>query len=480
MKVAFVTFEAFPFIKVGGLADVAGSLPKYIKKRGVDIRVFLPFHKRIDGKDFERVGEVIVLPGEERAEIFENELYDVKFYFIKNDRYFGREGVYGTPEGDYVDNPERFSFFCRAVLESVKAIEFRPAIIHCNDMQTALVPAYLKFLYSRDNFFNGVKVIFTIHNLAYQGIYPKETMKLIYIPDGEFTYEKLEFYGKLNIMKAGIVYSDIITTVSPNYAKEIQTDDEHGMGLHMLLRYRSDDLLGILNGIDYTEWDPSKDENIFSNYSFQDMSGKFKCKQELVSLCGWVEDKLPIFGMVSRLDPIKGFDLLIDSFDELMRRNLKFIILGLGKEKYHNFFKKMEKVYPEKFKVFLKFDNVLAHKIYAGSDFFLMPSKFEPCGLGSMIALRYLTIPVVHSTGGLADIVSDFDFSSFKGNGFSFKHFDVENFLKVIDIALNAYYKLDIWNRLLHNANSYDFSWDRSVDNYFKVYCSLLDKLEKK
>lgn len=476
MKILLATFECVPFIKVGGLADVTGTLPKYIKAKEHDIRIVMPLHRKIDRKKYSLTDtkeKVLVPVGGEIAEgsIWKGRLgIDVPVYFIENEKYFNREEVYRTSEGDYNDNDERFIFFCRSALEMCKSIDFKPDIIHCNDMQTGLLPAYMNTLYRIDAFFSHTSTVYTIHNIAYQGIYSQKTLFAAGFSWGDFTPEKLEYYGQVNFMKAGIVYSDIVSTVSPTYAKEIQATKEHGRGLEGILSSRSKDIYGIINGIDYVEWDPEKDKLIKKNYALKIPEGKKECKKDLQNICGLPRQDVPLFGMVSRLDSLKGFDILNEIIMDLAGMPLQIIIQGVGDKIYQDTLTALAKKYRNKISVNIKFDNDLAHKIYAGSDIFLMPSKSEPCGLGQMIALRYGAIPVAHKTGGLADSIAQYDSKSGEGYGFLFSGYNSAEMLASIKQALGTYKSVKAWNTVVANAMKQDFSWNKSVKEYLKIY----------
>ncbi len=475
MKVLICSFECVPFAKVGGLADVVGTLPKFLKKKKIDVRVVIPLHKKIDRKKFglKNLNQKFLIPIGgiiEDANLWQSKIGSVPIFFIESSKFFDRDEIYRTKDGDYSDNPVRFIFFSRAVLECCKAIDFKPDIIHCNDMQTGLIPAYLKTLYRIDAFFSKTKTIFTIHNIAYQGVYPKDIFYIAGFKDEDFTPEKLEYYSQISFIKAGIVYSDIVSTVSPTYSLEIQTSSEHGRGLEGILRTRKDALYGILNGIDYEEWNPETDKIIKSNYNTSDISGKNLCKKDLQNICGLSKDDVPLMGMVSRLDPLKGFDLLVEISSEIIKMPVQLVILGVGDKIYQDALLDLSRKYPKKISLNLKFDNDLAHKIYAGCDIFLMPSRSEPCGLGQMIAMRYGTIPVVHKTGGLADSVTPFNQKTKNGTGFLFDEYNSGSFLNTIENVIEIYKKRDLWKTLIINAMKQDFSWSNSVQEYIRIY----------
>lgn len=481
MKVLLATFECVPFIKVGGLADVAGTLPKFLEKKKVDIRIILPLHKGIDRDKFriKNLGRKFLVPGAdgiEEARLWALNSGGITVYFIENEKYFGRDSIYGDAGGDYADNSRRIIFFSRAVLEACKSIDFKPDIIHCNDMQTGLIPAYLKTLYRTDAFFSDTSTVYTIHNIAYQGIYPSEMHYRAGFGSEDFNMEKMEYYGNINFMKSGIVYSDIVNTVSPTYAKEIQLSGEQGKGLEGILARRSKDVYGILNGIDCVEWDPQNDGLIKANFSEKDPEGKSGCKADLQRTCKLPEINVPVIGMVSRLDPLKGFDLVLDIFPSVISGPLQMVILGKGSREFEEILRGLSLRYPDKLHVSSNFDNNLAHKIYAGSDIFLMPSRTEPCGLSQLIAMRYGTVPLVHKTGGLADTVKSFDAVSKQGTGFIFDSPEPKALLNTFRSAIELYSKNPAaWKILVKNDLKQDFSWDTSVNEYMKVY-----KLAKK
>lgn len=472
LRVLFISSEVYPFAKTGGLADVAGSLPQALIKFGYEVAISLPLYKIIPGKfSLEKLVEIEVAVGEEikKGYLCKSLLGEIPVFLIAQEEYFNRENLYGDENGDYPDNLERFSFFCRAALAGIKRIKWEPEIIHCNDWQTALIPLYLKALYSQDDFFKKTGSLFTIHNLAYQGIFPREKLKLTGLGEEFFVPDKLEFYGKINVMKAGLIYSDLVNTVSPTYSQEIQTP-EYGFGLDGVLRERKNVLYGILNGIDYQVWDPSKDEQLIQNYSLENPEGKKDNKKALQK-----ENNLPcedvlLVGLISRLADQKGLDLVAGAIEEMMQLPLQFILLGTGDKHYHKIFDRLGKKFPRQTGIHLCFDPSMARRIYAGADVFLMPSRYEPCGLGQMISLRYGTIPVVRKTGGLADTVREFNPLTEEGNGFLFESYSSSEMLAAIKRALGLYIEKDKWGRLIRNAMKEDFSWDRSAKEYAKLY----------
>lgn len=456
MKIALCASEMVPYAKTGGLADVVGALPLALERVGQEVIVLMPCYRSVrNGKfNIRRLKEDIS---------YANLGKNIKIYFIENEFYFNRDGLYTDKNGDYKDNLERFSYYCKRSLRLLKEIDFIPDIIHCHDWQAALIPVYLKTAYRDDRTYKNIKTILTIHNIGYQGIFPKEQFPGLGLDWGLFNMDMLEFYGNLNLLKGGIVFSDIVTTVSLTYSKEIQ-GREFGFGLEGALSKRRKQLFGILNGLDYSVWNPETDELIAGKYRASDLSGKQKDKQDLQKICGFQErPDVPLFGLVSRLVEHKGFDLITSIIETLCGLDLQMVILGMGDLKYHQILTDMADKYPENLSVHLNFDNMLAHKIYAGSDIFLMPSKYEPCGLGQMISLRYGTIPLVFKTGGLADTVTG-------DCGFVFNHYRKEDLIKTIKIAMKSFTNKNKWGRFMKNAMQCDFSWEKSATEYVRLY----------
>ncbi len=457
MRVAFVTSEAIPYTKTGGLADVCGTLPLILGKLGVETSIITPRYKQIHAA---KIMELTVdFNGQKRIDVYKDNLT----YFIDYPEYFFRDGLYGTPSGDYPDNCERFALFSRSVIELLKKTKFD--IVHCHDWQTALVPLYVK----KEKL--NVKSVFTIHNLGYQGRFPKEKFPVLELGWEYFTPEGIEFYGDINFLKAGIINGDIITTVSPTYAREIQTP-EFGFGLEGVLKEYSYKLSGILNGIDYEIWNPEKDPYVYNPYA--DFKGKQKNKIELTNEC-LLDFNKPLIGMVSRIAGQKGFDILTKILDDIVTLNYAFILLGFGEEQYCEKLTRFGNAYPGQISINIKFDEILAHRIYAGSDFFLMPSRYEPCGLGQMISLRYGTVPIVHKTGGLADTITQFNPTDISGNGFIFEPYSAESLLDALKVAYSIYSRKEIFERLSEDCMKYDFSWHRSADEYKGIYEKLLN-----
>jgi starch synthase len=463
MRVLFCSSEAFPYAKTGGLADVAGALPKTLALEGLEVMLALPKYKQVgylaEDKIFIGDRELLAV-GEKPSE----EIEGVKTLFIRQDELYLRDSLYGYP-----DDAERFIFFSKAVLSLIKKLDWKPDVIHCNDWQTGLIPVYLKTILKEDGFYKGIATIFTIHNLAYQGNFPPQTLQLAGLPWELFSFDKLEFWGNFSFMKGGIVYSDLITTVSPRYAEEIKTP-EFGAGMEGALAYRGDRLRGILNGIDYDVWNPAKDDYLFVPYGFSSLEKKKENKHFLQREVGLPEKDVPLIGMVSRLASQKGFDILLSAIDDLLEKDLQMIILGKGeREIEEGLIEKAEK-HREKMKVFIEFNEKLSHQIYAGCDIFLMPSLYEPCGLGQMIAMRYGTVPVVREVGGLADSVKEFDPTKGEGTGFLFKEYSPRALSDAVSRALEFYKNKNIWRKIQENCMKMDFSWRSSARKYIEIY----------
>jgi starch synthase len=489
LKILIVTPEAIPFAKTGGLADVTGSLSGALSKLGHQVKVILPKYKMVDESTFNlqevNIDSLPIPVGEKKEGIkLKNcRLPDskVEYLFVANDKYYWRDELYKdkTTGFDYRDNDERFILFDRGVLEVLKALNWQPDIIHANDWQSALIPAYLKTLYAGDPFFAGTDTVFTIHNLAYQGNFPKDSFAKIGVSkDLFYPTSPFEFWGNVNFLKVGISYADLVSTVSERYAVEIQSSSEFGFGLEGVLRDRNADLYGIVNGVDYQEWSPEKDKFIPYRYSREDFSGKRKNKRALLEKCNLSSprENVPLIGIISRLADQKGFDLLAEISEKLLALDLQMVILGTGDEKYHELFKKMAKEYPKKISVNLRFDNPLAHLIEAGSDMFLMPSRYEPCGLNQLYSLKYGTVPIVRETGGLADTIQDYNPNTGEGTGFVFKDYDSDELLDAIKRALQVYQEKEAWTKLMKSGMQKDFSWEASAKKYEDLYQKALSK----
>ncbi len=476
MRVAMVSYEVYPFAKVGGLADVVGALPKYLERQNVQVDVYMPFHKKVEenaeklGYTIEKVSEGIELPyvnTEETFDIYRTTLpgtKNVNVFLIANRYYFSATDVYAGP-----DLAEQAIFFSNGVLEAIRKLDVVYDVIHVNDWQTALIPVYLKSLYKDSSVFAKTSTVLTIHNLGYQGLYEPEYLKFSGLPEYLFNIDGLEFYGKMNFLKGGIIFSDVINTVSPTYAREIQTK-EYGEKLDGVLRLRSNDLYGILNGIDYDEYNPMTDNKIFVNYDLNSIELKKENKRLLQAELGLPQKDVPMIGMINRLVVQKGLDILAEIMDYVSLFDLQFVLLGTGDAEYEEMFRKLGAKYPEKYSINTKFDIVLAQKIYAGADMFMMPSRYEPCGLGQMYSLRYGTIPIVRYTGGLADTVKEYDISTREGNGFGFEGYDSAHLLKAVAKALYCYNEKEHWDNIVKNAMTTDLTWDSSAKEYIKLY----------
>jgi starch synthase len=460
MKVAFCSSEIFPFAKTVGLADVAGALPFALAGQGLPVKVFMPFYKNIKPqKIFGNYGVT--------------KIGKVEFYFIRNDDYFFRDGLYGTASGDYPDNLERFSFFSKQVFKILREIKFCPDIIHVNDWQASLVSIYLKTIERNDPFFAKTKSVITIHNLAYQGLFDKEKYPAIGIGEEHFNMRCLEYYGKINLLKGGIVFNDFINTVSPTYAKQIQTSD-YGCGLEGVLLERREKLCGILNAIDYGVWNPATDKLIFKTYSSRDPENKLVNKKMFQKKLGLAVDKdILMLGMVSRLAEQKGVDILCEVLDYILRKH-QVVILGLGDPKYMDILKKKAKKFKKSLSLHLCFDEGIAHNIYASCDAFLMPSRFEPCGLSQMISYRYGTVPIVNNTGGLTDTVID---HAAGGGGFVLSDYSSDALLSAIDRASDVLEDKKEKALLLKKIMKYNFSWDVAAKQYIQMYKRAAQKI---
>ena len=482
MKILFASSEAVPFAKTGGLADVSGSLPRVLAEMGHEVFLILPKYRSIDEKRFSltKTGITLKVPialRVETAEVYSCESVP-RFHslFLRKDAYYDRDQLYGTPSGDFEDNAERFTFFSRALLEAALALDINPDIIHCNDWQTGLAPVYLKTLYRNSSSLKPAASVFTVHNIGYQGLFWHYDLQLTNLGWELFTPQALEFYGKINFLKAGIVFADAVTTVSRKYMEEIQTP-EFGAGLDGVLRDRKEDLYGILNGVDYGEWSPAKDPFIKEQYGPADLKGKRACKSDLQREFGLeLRQEIPLIGMVSRLDEQKGFDLIEAIMEKLMELGPQCVLLGTGKEKYHLLLESLQRKYPQQLGVKIGFNNVLAHKIEAGADMFLMPSRYEPCGLNQIYSLKYGTVPIVRATGGLDDTIADFNPLRAAGNGFKFRDYTASCLLEAIQRALQAYRDRPLWENLMVRGMLADFSWERSTSEYLKVYQETLEK----
>lgn len=471
LKVLLASSEVAPLAKTGGLADVSGTLPKALVQAGVDARIIMPRYKNI-GKWEKTLMDFPVAVEEypDTAIIRETQIWgSVKVYLVDCYRYFDRSSLYGQ-----LDDARRFAFFARAVIEFIKRHDWKPDIIHCNDWQTGIIPAYLKVVERNNEELSKIKTVFTIHNLQYQGNFSREVIKYTGLPESVFRMEEMEFYGQFSFMKGGIVYADAITTVSPNYSKEIQTQ-EYGYGMEGLLLHFSSKLSGILNGIDTEFFNPKTDRYLYHNYGIENaIEGKKKNKLELQKELGLKQDtEVPLLTYIGRLSEQKGIDLIADILPKLLDLDIQIVILGTGDKYYEELVSTFMEV-SDKIACVLKFDEELAHKLYAGADIILIPSKFEPCGLIQMIAMMYGTIPVARHTGGLADTVFDIDVDEEMGNGFLFKNYLGDDFMRSILRALEKFNRKDLWHSLVKKDMKIDFSWNRAANEYIKLYKSLI------
>lgn len=479
MKVLYATSECWPFAKTGGLGDVAYALPKALKKEGVDVRVILPKYSTIPNYLKSQLKEVAVFSvnvgwRKQYCGLLEMELNGVKFYFIDNEFYFKREGEFAYLYG-YGDDAERFTFFSNAILEAIARLDFYPDIIHMNDWHTGMIPLILKEKYNELEKYRSIKTVYTIHNLQYQGVFGSEVLgDVLLLPDKYLHNGDVEYYGGVSFMKSGIVFSDKVTTVSPTYTSEIQTPF-YGEGLDGLLRSKSYKLEGILNGIDYDINDPLTDKDIFVNYDIDSIDKKIENKLHLQEVLGLeVNPDIPIIGIVSRLVSQKGFDLISYIMPEIVRENLQIVVLGTGEHQYQSMFNYYNSHYPDKVSARITFDSTLAQQIYAASDIFLMPSLFEPCGIGQMLAMRYGSLPIVRETGGLKDTVIPYNKYTGEGNGFSFANYNAHEMLYCIKDAIELYKDKEAWRKLVINAMNTDSSWKKSAKAYIGVYKDML------
>ncbi|MFZ3339840.1 MAG: glycogen synthase GlgA [Terriglobales bacterium] len=478
MHIAFVASECVPYSKTGGLADVVGALPRALANLGHEVSVYLPRYRQTKLVDPVTVVDSITVPFDDKyrfaSVVTAGSTTGVKFYFVDYPPYFDRDALYGTAAADYPDNAERFALFSRAVLEASKILGV-PQVFHCHDWQTALVPVMLRTFYAEDPAFSEVGTVFTIHNMGYQGLFPPDILPLLMLPWDLLTISKMEFFGQVNFLKGALVFADFITTVSKKYSQEIQTT-EYGFGLEGVLRNRASTVTGILNGVDYDEWSPQNDKYVAARYSPQDLSGKQKCKKDLLDTFGVAvgpkaaDAKVPVIGVVSRFAAQKGFDLIAQVMDRLALEDLILIVLGAGDKLYEEMFQRLNKQFPHKVAIKVAYDNATAHKIEAGADMFLMPSRYEPCGLNQIYSLKYGTVPIVRATGGLDDTIEPWDARTGKGTGFKFLEYTGEALLATVKQALSAYRDQTSWQTLMRNGMGRDFSWGASAREYGKIY----------
>lgn len=486
MNIGYISSEVVPFAKTGGLADVAGSLPIEIAGLGHDVKVFMPKYSSISEEEFNLapVKHWGIIPIKVADKIQNTAVYksllpesEVEIFFLDCPDYFDRESIYTNDP----DEDERFILFSKGVMEIIQRLQWAPDIIHCNDWQTGVIPLYIKDNYSWDKLFKDTRSIFTIHNIGYQGIFPKQTavnaeINEDYIKDSG----DVEHNGLFNFLKAGISFADMINTVSPTYANELLTP-ELGFGMEKILNSRGLDFSGILNGVDYNGWNPETDKLIQHNYSANDFSGKENNKKQLLEQFNMPYKKdTPVIGIVSRLAIQKGFDLIARSLEYLSKLPVQWVILGSGEEHYEDMFKSFAEMRPDKAACFIGYNNELAHLIEAGSDMFLMPSKYEPCGLSQIYSLKYGTVPIVRKTGGLADTVKDWDeylhMGEKSGDGFSFKEYNGFGLTDAVERAIKSYHNKEVWNTIIKNGMNNDYSWNKSAEKYVDLYKRALDK----
>lgn len=482
-NVLFVSSEVYPYSKTGGLADVSNSLPQALNSLGNEVRIITPKYGPLDERrlqihEIKRLKDIAVeVDGKSskfniKSSFIHGKNTKAQVYLLENQDFFKNKGVYQNirTKKDFPNNDERFIFFCKAVLDVLEILQWKPDVIHCNDWQTGLIPAYIKTIYRDNPHIKDIKTVFTIHNLAYQGNFPKTSFKKTGMP--EEVLEKGTFGDKFSFLKTGLSYADKITTVSQKYAEEIRTDKDYSCGMESTLENRKKDLVGILNGIDHSVWNPSYDKVITYRYTYQEIPLKYENKRELLNKykLEFSED-VPLIGMITRLVDQKGFDLVEKVLPALMKEDVQLIILGTGDEKYHKFLKNAKKKYGKKLIVHVGFDEELAHHIEAGCDMFLMPSKYEPCGLNQMYSLTYGTVPIVRDTGGLSDTVTDYKKPN--GNGFLFEKYDANELLKALKEAIELFKDKNKWYKIMRNGMALDFSWKVSAKKYMSLYSKL-------
>ena len=464
MNVLFASSEVAPFAKTGGLADVAGSLPKALHDISCNVSVILPFYRCVEALNLKlepfKIGEF---------EFFLHERDGIEYIFLSNDKYYDRDNLYSQPHGDYEDNYLRFSYFSAAIVALALVGKQKPDIINCNDWQTGLVPIYLKLKKS------NIKTLFTIHNIGYQGLFNKNVLNDIKVPREFYKINGIEYYGKISFLKAGIVYSTAISTVSKKYSEEIMTK-EFGCGMEGILKTRLPHIYGILNGVDYSDWDPSIDKYIKHKYNSNSIDKKEECKRDLIESLGFPKEALdrPLIGAITRLAEQKGIDLLVDAAEDIVNLGANIVILGTGDAKYNSLAKIMAERHPDNISSNIKFDNELAHKIEAGSDMFIMPSRYEPCGLNQLYSLRYGTLPIVRATGGLDDTINDLDSDKDTGDGIKFTGTTSEDVVSAVSRAISVYKDKTLWNKVQKRIMNLDFSWTQSATHYKELYEKLI------
>jgi starch synthase len=486
-KIWYLSSEVAPFAKTGGLGDVTGSFPKSIKTHNHEIRVIMPKYKTINERKYVlreviRLKNIPVTINDITKTINVKSAFlpdsKVQIYFIEIPEFFGRSGLYTDTNSrkDYNDNAERFAYFCKGALETLKILSWRPDIIHCNDWQTALIPVYLKTIYKDDEFLRNIKTVFTIHNFAYQGIFERKIAPSLDINSNLIENDaELVHQGNLNLLKGAIHFSDWITTVSPTYAEQIRSDIKLGQGLETFLQANSKKFSGFLNGVDYSVWSPEKDKYIPFKYSVEDISGKEQNKQALLTRVNLkYQENIPVIGIISRIVEHKGFDILLEVVPELINLNLQIVILGTGNKKIEKQLQSLQKKYPRNISLHNAFDETLAHMIEAGADIFLRPSQYEAYGLNQIYSLKYGTIPIVFKTGGLADTITEIDIEAGTGNGFLFEKYTSKELLKAVKRCLRVYKKKELWQDLRLSVMQKNYEWDASAEKYLEVYSNIL------
>ena len=488
-NVLFVTSEVFPYSKTGGLADVSNALPQALNSLGNEVRIISPKYgpqdeRRLQIHEIKRLKDLTIPINNKpikfsiKSSFIHGRNTKAQIYLLENNDYFKNKGIYQNikTKKDFANNDERYLFFCKAVLEILEILQWKPDVIHCNDWQTGLIPAFIKTYYKRNVHVGDIKTVFTIHNLAYQGNFPKTSFKKTGLPDSVLTPEGGLFKGQFNYLKTGLSYADKITTVSQKYAEEIRTNKDYSWGMEDVLNRRKRDLTGILNGVDYSLWNSSIDKIIPYRYTHQEIPLKYENKRELVKRYGLTyKESIPLIGVISRLDEYKGTDLIMEILPKLMKEDVQLIILGVGEEKYQKFFINAKKKYPNKLITVIAFDEDLAHHIYAGADMFLMPSKYEPCGLSQLYSLKYGTVPIIRNTGGLGDTI--IDYKKPDGTGFLFNEYKPDALMKIIQTATGVFRNnKPKWHSIMRNGMALDFSWKVSAKKYIDLYKSLVGK----
>ena len=476
MNILFVASEGVPFVKTGGLADVIGSLPIELRNHGIDIRVVLPKYgmtapELCKKMSVQKCFAVTMGWRYQYCSVLEAKQDGITYYFIGNEYCFNRSELYG-----YKDDAERFAFFSKAVLKSLPYLDFKPQVIHAHDWQSGLLSVFLKNHHSRDRFYRDIRTVFTVHNLYHKGLFPKEYLEdLLELDPALFSIDGIEFYGQLSFLKGGLVFSDYITTVSPTYAQEIKTS-YYGEKLEGLLQKRSNRLKGIINGIDYSRYNPATDPNIFVQYT-NSMSAKAENKIQLQEMLNLPKDKkIPVIAFIGHLVEHKGLELITGALKDILVKDVQLVFLGTGSWKYESYLQQVARHFPDKISVNIQLNDSLARKIYAGADIFIRPSKFEPCGLSQMIAMRYGTIPLVRETGGLRDTVTPFNQLTGEGNGFSFKNYNPQDMFNTICQALECFKDKETWKVIAKNAQAEDFSWKGPAQEYIDIYRGLLEE----